>query len=117
MSSRSNMLRWIASAAVLMSVVLAQPGETVSTPAAPGEAGFVEEPKGDSWAEPTCAKYCITDACTNLNGNLTMECGSCTPDDSKCYPGAEGFDTWETRRDKHNLGSSADYSETAKPEL
>ena len=49
-------------------------------------------------AQDGCETHCATNDCTNLNGNLTQECGGCTEATAKCHPDADGFSTWGARR-------------------
>ena len=40
--------------------------------------------------QPTCFEYCIN-PCSELLGEVTIECGKCTDDKYLCRPGAQGY--------------------------
>ena len=41
-------------------------------------------------ASAVCEPFCHDVPCSELNGDITVECGAC-PDDAQCHPGASGF--------------------------
>lgn len=43
-----------------------------------------------------CESWC-SDSCTALNGNVQRECNDCKASSGGCYPGATGYDDWESR--------------------
>ena len=55
----------------------------------------------DAMCEPWCSE-----PCAELNGNVQIECGACTKDKNRCYPGASGYESWGERNDAFH--SSAD---------
>lgn len=53
----------------------------------------------ESKASTVCMPQCFDQPCIYLNGNLQVECGVCTPESGAvCFPGQEGYDTWESRK-------------------
>ena len=43
------------------------------------------------WAQDkTCEPWC-SESCKELNGNIEIECGTCSKGSSRCYPGADGW--------------------------
>ena len=53
------------------------------------------------WAQDkTCEPWC-SESCKELNGNIEIECGTCSKGSSRCYPGADGWTGWEERSEAY----------------
>jgi len=57
---------------------------------------------GHAQCEPWCSE-----PCTVLNGNVELECPDCKPGTHGCYPGAEGYSSWEERNVQFHGSNSA----------
>jgi hypothetical protein len=54
-----------------------------------------------------CEDWCM-DRCSALNGDVSQECGGCSKAEGvMCYPGAEGFDTWQERATERRMAAAA----------
>lgn len=69
-------------------------------------------------ASAQCEPWC-TEPCTVLNGNVELECPDCDPQSNGCYPGAEGYSSWEDRNvafhDSNNAVATADEEDLLYP--
>ena len=86
------MRRHIAVAALLLAAVCGQEDVTAVVSDAAGPQG-----NGGSQGAVGCKPHCLKDPCTELNGNLTQECGACDST-ALCNPSSEGFAAWYERR-------------------
>ena len=96
---------------LLVAITAAAADEAIAdaTPPPPPEAS-----EGGGAAEAaSCMSFCNEEPCTAFNGNLTSECGACDSAVAKCYPGAEGFDTWFARRSKNSTLIAEDEARNA----
>ena len=82
------MRRHIAVAALLLAAVCGQEDVTAVVSDAAGPQG-----NGGSQGAVGCKPHCLKDPCTELNGNLTQECGACDST-ALCNPSSEGFAAW-----------------------
>lgn len=78
-------------------------------------AAETAQPPRKSWEIPACMDLCKAGPCTQFNGNLSSECGACTSENAKCYPGSDGFDTWLERRRQYPQLVDADRQREHQP--